>query len=69
MNEKSLGEAWAILIVAVIMYLIYLFGIGPLGVWLILNPLGISVGYMGRVSMSLGISAISVTFSSNNNCE
>lgn len=66
MNEKSLGETWTILIVAVIIYLIYLFGFGPLGVWLILNPFGITVSYMGRVSISVGISLLSSVFSSSN---
>lgn len=65
MNEKSLGETWTILIVAVIIYLIYLFGFGPLGVWLILNPLGVTVNYMGRVSISVGFSLLSSVFSSS----
>lgn len=65
MNEKSLGETWTILIVAVIIYLIYLFGLGPLGVWLILNPLGVTVNYMGRVSISVGFSLLSSVFSSS----
>lgn len=39
-------------------FIVQLFGIGPLSIWFILNPLGISLTYMGRVSIFFGLALL-----------
>lgn len=65
MEENNLAESLALLILVVILYSVYLFLIAPLAVWLILSPLGVSVGYMGRVSIGLGMSLLTSSISSS----
>lgn len=67
MKDRDLAETWAILIIAVIMYAIYIYVVGPLGIWLVLNPFGVTVDYMGRVSIAFGLSLLSTSISSSNN--
>lgn len=65
MEKNNLAESLALLILALILYSVYLFLIAPLAVWLVLSPLGVSVGYMGRVSIGLGLSLLTSSISSS----
>lgn len=69
MNDRELAESWAILLVAVVLYVFYIFVVGPLGVSLVLNPLGVYLEYMGRVSITFGLSLLSFSFKSSNNSD
>lgn len=65
MDNQKIAEAWAVFIIAIVVFSIYMFGVGPLGLWLIFNPIGITVNYMGRVSMSAGILLIKTSLTSS----
>lgn len=67
MKDRNLAETWAISIIAVIMYVLYIYVVGPLGIWLVLDPFGVTVDYMGRVSITFGLSLLSTSISSSNN--
>lgn len=67
MKDRDLAETWAISIIAVIMYALYIYVVGPLGIWLVLDPFGVTVDYMGRVSIVFGLSLLSASISSSNN--
>lgn len=67
MKDRDLAETWAISIIAVIMYALYIYVVGPLGIWLVLDPFGVTVDYMGRVSIAFGLSLLSTSISSSNN--
>lgn len=64
MEERSLAELLLDLMIAVIVFAMYLYIITPLAIWLILDPFGIAIDYMGRVSIGLGLSLLrgSVSF-------